>query len=133
LGEATVYDLLTRHIVMPSTGASASSGILHKDGKLGKDMNQRIVDAIAEMTNPGMKDADEDEEDDDDEEAEDEGEKGTLGAEAEARKMDESGETRQNAQPEQPSLTVAAETEQPSRADPEQASSQEAFTRMEED
>lgn len=74
LGEATVYDLLLRHVVQASTGIEAgkgqggTAGMLDRNGRFGNEAQARIRDTIAELMNPSAKVDDED--DDEDEEGE---------------------------------------------------------------
>ncbi|SNX83684.1 uncharacterized protein MEPE_02391 [Melanopsichium pennsylvanicum] len=77
-GEASVYDLLIRHIVTSSTFSFSEStskasdghvgfttGMLAKNGKFGTEMQKKITDTIKDLLNPTSKD-DQDERDDDD-------------------------------------------------------------------
>ncbi|KAJ1602664.1 hypothetical protein NDA14_007880 [Ustilago hordei] len=72
LGEGTIYDLLI-HSLLTSRGTGNGSGtnsILTAEGKLGKQMRQKIGEVVAEMSK--AKDDAEDEEEDDEEDGEDE-------------------------------------------------------------
>ncbi|KAJ1028235.1 hypothetical protein NDA13_003679 [Ustilago tritici] len=72
LGQGTIYDLLI-HSLLTSRGTGNGSGtnrILTAEGKLGKEMRQKIGEIVAEMSK--AKDDAEDEEEDDEEDGEDE-------------------------------------------------------------
>ncbi|CDW98604.1 hypothetical protein [Sporisorium scitamineum] len=80
LGDATLYDLLVRHIVMadPVSGVSGTAGILDKQqGRVGKEAMAKITETINEMLHPSAKDA-EDEDEDDDEDEEDDAEQAQV-------------------------------------------------------
>uniref|UniRef100_V5E656 Uncharacterized protein n=2 Tax=Kalmanozyma brasiliensis (strain GHG001) TaxID=1365824 RepID=V5E656_KALBG len=67
LGEASVYDLLLRHVVMPPTaGEGGTAGMLDRNGRFGCEAQARINETIAELMHPTAKVDDED--DDEDEE-----------------------------------------------------------------
>lgn len=76
LGEATVYDLLVKHIVAADkqTGALATKAMLDAhNGWVGKEVTGRIREVIREMVHPSAKDGDEeDEEEEDDDDDQDE-------------------------------------------------------------
>lgn len=72
LGDATLYDLLIRHIVTPSPiSNTATQGMLGKEGQIGRDATGRIAHTIAEMLNPTRKEGEDGEEDDEDDDDED--------------------------------------------------------------
>ncbi|TKY87678.1 hypothetical protein EX895_003259 [Sporisorium graminicola] len=70
LGDATLYDLLIRHIVTADapTSSPGTGGMLDKTkGRVGTEAFAKIRETINEMLNPSAKDAEDDEEEDDDE------------------------------------------------------------------
>ncbi|GAC72303.1 hypothetical protein PANT_7d00038 [Moesziomyces antarcticus T-34] len=73
-GEASLFDLLVRHIVAGAAEPDATAGVLSPDGRLGKQAAGRIAETIAELLHPASKDADEadDDEDDADDDVDDE-------------------------------------------------------------
>lgn len=79
-GDATLYDLLVRHIVAASptstSTATGTAGMLAKDGTVGKEGYGRIADTINEMLHPAGKDGEEEDDDDDEDADEDEAEGG---------------------------------------------------------
>ncbi|SPO44580.1 uncharacterized protein PSANT_02265 [Moesziomyces antarcticus] len=70
-GEASLFDLLVRHIVADATAPDATAGVLSPNGRLGRQAAGRIAETIAELLHPASKDADE--VDDDEEDADDDG------------------------------------------------------------
>ncbi|SPO25230.1 uncharacterized protein UTRI_02656_B [Ustilago trichophora] len=104
-GDATLYDLLVRHIVTDKhVVQGGTQGLLSRDGSLGRDVLRRIGETVGEMMKPDGKDDEaEDEEDDEDDEV---GEEDEAGAESVERKP-HGGDA--NAQP--PSHETSAQTD----------------------
>lgn len=75
LGDATLYDLLVRHIVVKddaARGAEGTAGMLDREsGSVGKEAWSRIGDVVDELVNPSAKDGEDDDDDDDDDEDDD--------------------------------------------------------------
>lgn len=66
--EATLYEQLTAHVAKdaPNPQEAATKGMLNKEGRVGKEVSQRIAELITDLRNPGAKAGDDDEDDEDD-------------------------------------------------------------------
>ena len=66
LGEATVYDLLVRHLVSGQPAGGATAGLLAREGRIGRDACARIAELIDDMAHPSSKEGEADDDDDHD-------------------------------------------------------------------
>ncbi|CBQ70911.1 conserved hypothetical protein [Sporisorium reilianum SRZ2] len=70
LGDATLYDLLKRHIVV-SDGGTGTAGMLDREGgSVGSEAMARIEETIRELLHPSAKDGEDEDEDEEEEEEE---------------------------------------------------------------